>query len=315
MKNINELKKFYENELVADIKALEEERKKIAKKVVFYNIIFSISLFISFFIFAVLFVFAFLLFIGIIFLWVFLCFKTTKGYKSNFKSMVIERIIKFIDENLNYSPAQCIPQSLYMSSRLFLKTPDKYFGDDYVYGKIDKTQLEFSELHTQYVTRDSKGRTTSHTIFKGVFFVSNFNKNFKGITMVLPDTAQKMFGNVFGNIFQSWNKFRGELIKMDDPEFEKLFVVYGSDQIEARYILSTSLMRRILDYKNKIKKNIYLSFIDNKLFFAISYYKNLFEPKLFKTLLDFNLIKEYYEDLELTISIVEELNLNTRLWG
>ena len=102
---------------------------------------------------------------------------------------------------------------------------------------------------------------------------------------------------------------------MDDPEFEKQFVVYGSDQVEARYILSTSLMRRILDYKNKTKKSIYISFIDDKLFFAISYFKNLFEPKLFMTLLNFNLIKEYYEDLELTISIVEELNLNIRIWG
>ncbi len=315
MKDINELKKFYESDLIKDIKTLEEERKKIARKVIFYNIIFFIALILSLILFELLLYITFFLLIGIIFLWIYLYNKTTKDYKSNFKNIVIERIIKFIDNNLNYSSAQCIPESLYLSSKLFLTTPDKYIGDDYVYGEIDKTQLEFSEIHTQYETRDSKGNTTWHTIFKGIFFVSNFNKKFKGITLVLPDTAQKMFGNLMGNIFQSWNKLRGELIKMDDPEFEKQFVVYGSDQIEARYILSTSLMKRILDYKNRTKKSVFLSFIDNKLFFAISYYKNLFEPKLFMTLLNFNLIKEYYEDLELTIRIVEELNLNTRIWG
>ena len=44
---------------------------------------------------------------------------------------------------------------------------------------------------------------------------------------------------------------RGELIKMEDVAFERGVVVYGDDQIEARYILSTSLMERILAYKKK----------------------------------------------------------------
>ena len=108
---------------------------------------------------------------------------------------------------------------------------------------------------------------------------------------------------------------RGELVKMDDPEFEKLFVVYSKDQIEARYILSTSLMKRIIDFKKKTKKDIYLSFINNKIFVAISYYKNLFEPRIFSTLINFDLIKEYYEDMVIAIGIVEELNLNTRIWA
>ena len=47
----------------------------------------------------------------------------------------------------------------------------------------------------------------------------------------------------------------GELVKLEDPEFEKSFVVYSGNQTEARYILSTSLMRRILDYKVNCKKN------------------------------------------------------------
>ena len=34
-----------------------------------------------------------------------------------------------------------------------------------------------------------------------------------------------------------------QLIKLEDPEFEKLFAVYGDDQIEARYILTPALMQ------------------------------------------------------------------------
>ena len=39
---------------------------------------------------------------------------------------------------------------------------------------------------------------------------------------------------------------RQKLIKMDNPEFEKEFVVYSDNPIKARYILTHSLMQRIL---------------------------------------------------------------------
>ncbi|MFT5169968.1 MAG: hypothetical protein ACI8Q2_000583, partial [Candidatus Omnitrophota bacterium] len=42
---------------------------------------------------------------------------------------------------------------------------------------------------------------------------------------------------------------------------------------------------------------------------------NLFEPRIFKTLLDFKPIEEYFEDLSFAIGIVEDLNLNTRIWS
>jgi len=74
-------------------------------------------------------------------------------------------------------------------------------------------------------------------------------------------------------------------------------------------------MKRITDFRKKTEKQIYLSFVSNKIFVAIPYHEDLFEPKIFKTLLDFSIIQEYYQDLMLAIEIVEELDLNTRIWG
>ena len=72
--------------------------------------------------------------------------------------------------------------------------------------------------------------------------MADFNKNFNGHTVVLPDTAEKILGK-FGQSLQSMSS-RGELVKLEDPEFEKEFCVYGDDQVEARYILSPALMKR-----------------------------------------------------------------------
>ncbi|MFC1808660.1 DUF3137 domain-containing protein [Candidatus Omnitrophota bacterium] len=322
MRTIQELKNFYDTVLISDITALEGERKKVARKVIIsWSVLAALVIVVVGIVLSsgtandpgiILVPVVIAVVIGAGLHWLF-----TRDYTSEFKFLIIQKIVNFLDEGLNYSATECIQEGLYMLSQLFPHRVDRYRGDDLVVGKLGATEMKFSELHSEYktTTTDSKGHTRTHwhTIFKGLFFVGDFNKDFKGRTLVLPDTAEKLFGNL-GSLFQSWNKTRGELIKLEDPEFEKMFAVYGNDQIEARYILSTSLMKRIVDFKKKSRRNIYLSFIASKVFVAVSYHKNLFEPKIFTTLLDFKPIQEYFEDLQLAIGIVEDLNLNTRIW-
>lgn len=91
-------------------------------------------------------------------------------------------------------------------------------------------------------------------------------------------------------------------------------MVYSDDQVEARYVLSTSLMRRITEFKEKHPNSIFLSFVNSCLHVAISYQRNLFEPRFFKKITDFSVAKAYFEDFQLALSIVDELNLNNRIW-
>ncbi len=142
--------------------------------------------------------------------------------------------------------------------------------------------------------------------------MADFNKNFIGHTLVLPDTAEKMLGKLGQNL-QAFSS-RGELIKLEDPEFEKEFCVYADDQVEARYILSPALMQRIVEFKRKWNTKVYLSFRDSKVYIAIKMDKNLFETRLFKSIVDYNFIEENIRFLILLTGIVDDLNLNTRIW-
>jgi hypothetical protein len=132
---------------------------------------------------------------------------------------------------------------------------------------------------------------------------------------VLPDTAQNTFGDLIGQWLQSNNAMRGELVKMDDPEFEREFVVYSSDQIEARYILTHALMKKLLNYKKRTKQDIFVSFTNKNIHLAIAYNKDLFEPSVFSSLLNYKIAMEYVQTLHLATGIVEELKLNTKLWS
>jgi len=208
-----------------------------------------------------------------------------------------------------------ITQSLFERSEIYTSSVDRMSGNDYVHGDIDGIKIKFSDLHAQKRNRNSKGKDNWSTIFQGLFIVAEFNKNFHGKTIVLPDSAQSSFGDLVGNWLQSKNFSRPELVKMDDPKFEKNFVVYSTDQIEARYILSHSLMEKLLLFKNKSEHPVAISFVRNHIHLAIEYNKDLFEPSIFHSLLKYKIAMEYVQTLHLAIGIVEELKLNQKLWS
>lgn len=232
--------------------------------------------------------------------------------KATFKQQVIGKTVTFLDGELTYDHARFIPQAVYHKSKLYLSNISRYNGDDLVSGTVGKTAIRFSELHTQQVRKSGKN-TQVVTIFKGLFFVADFNKNFVGETFVLPDTAESAFGSL-GTFFQKMNMSRPQLVKLEDIEFEKAFAVYGTDQIEARYILSPSLMQRIMEFRKKTKSEISLSFIQSQVYIGIPISKDLFEAPVFSSMINYPMMAEYYSYLALCIGIVEDLDLNTRIW-
>jgi hypothetical protein len=319
MKTADELRGFYENELRDDLREIEGLRSAARNRTLLAILGgiaagLSAALFPSIGLWAIAPVAAFVILTIVLGV---KAWKRHKHFRGEFKRRVIGSIIRFLDPTFTYQPDRSIPESRYEGSGIFKRGVDRYRGDDLVSGTIGKTAFVFSELHTEHKTRhtDSKGntRTEWHTIFKGLFFCADFNKHFKGTTYVLPDTAERLFG-FLGSTLQSWKRSHGELVKLEDPEFEKAFVVYGSDQIEARYILSPSLMERIVEFKKKAGRKIHLSFVRSWVNLAIEFDKDLFEASIFGATLGYEKIQEYYRDLQLAFGIVEDLNLNTRIW-
>lgn len=247
----------------------------------------------------------------------FYSFFKVKPIKATFKNEVVANIVKYIDESLEYNPSGYIARGHFSRSLLFRNKIDRYKGDDFVKGKIGKTDIEFSEIHAEYktTTRTKNGgtQTTWHTLFKGFFIMADFHKNFEYKTLIVPNNMPSFMGFV-GRKLKKWSAPIGKIVKLEDVEFSNYFVVYSEDQVEARYLISTAMMQRILNYRKKWDKSIHISLIDSKLYMAISTNKNFFEPTTFKSLLGIENYQEMLEYMNLIIDLVEDLNLNTRIW-
>lgn len=311
MKSVSSLTDFYYKDLFPALQKLENERKNLKHRVIFITI--TITALLSMLGYTLKSYYDFILFLYITLIALLYKFMI-KDYTVEFKTNIIKPLIHAIDEKLLYSYADYIPEYLFERSKLF-ETPDKISGNDFVKGSIDGINIQFSDIHAQKKNENSRGKDTWSTMFQGLFIIADFNKHFNAQTVVLPDSAQKRFGDLIGHWLQSNNASREELVKMDNPDFEKEFVVYSSNQIEARYILSHSLMKKLLDFKHKSKHDIHISFIDRQIYIAIEYDRDLFEPSLFHSLLDYKVAMDYVKTLHLALGVVEELKLNQKLWS
>ncbi len=242
--------------------------------------------------------------------------KKKKAYRHQYKTSVVAEIIKLIDPSWEYNYQSCINSVDYHQSELFRKDCDRYMGDDLVIGNIDKTDFQFSELQTQYktYTTDSQGHQQEKwvTIFNGLFIHADFNKLIAGKTFVQPDKAEKLFGKL-GQMFQKIST-KGELIKLENPEFEKMFVVHGSNQIESRYILTPTMMEAMVAIQKKYDRPISYSFKGSRVYCAMSFTKGLFEPRMMRSGVKISDVEEVHDLFKIIAIIIKEMNLNTRIW-
>ncbi len=314
----DEFKEFYNSELMPEIKLVEKDRKMRSRKstiAIIGAIFFWITLWLLLFpnwresanagktiLILLVAVNGFLLTVGLLLACIW------RQFNAQFKCRFIQKILYFINPTLEYYPKQHIDKYAFGQSGLFLNRHNRFKGDDLITGIIGQTAMECSELDVSYSDDDS-----TEIIFKGLFMIADFNKEFHGQTVVLPDKAERIFGR-FGKKLQAMNPQRSQLIQLEDSEFEKEFVVYGSDQVEARYILTPALMKRILDLREKRKTQIHLSFYKSNVYIAVSLDRKLFEPKDGNQV-DYTAACEYFQDMQSALSIIDELNLNTRIWS
>ncbi|MBL7725891.1 MAG: DUF3137 domain-containing protein [Chitinophagaceae bacterium] len=235
---------------------------------------------------------------------------TKKSFSEKFKETIVRKIIHFIDPSLTYSPHLSISKADYLNSGLFVEQPDRYSGDDYIEGTHEKTFFCFSELHTERKVSSGK---SSHweTIFRGLFFIADFNKNFSGRTYVWSERNPQI--NFLTKLFSSfaWNL---EKVRLESVEFEKRFIVYSSDQVEARYILTPSFMERIVRLQQLMGEGTSLSFVDTNIHVAVPIKDELFEPAIFSAN-DYNRLGDFYNTINIVFDIIDELKLNQRLWN
>lgn len=310
MKTIEQLRDFFSTELRQEILAVESKRKRIVYKVValfLVGIVITVGLVYSMLQADMSIGWLFFVILVIPFLIMMIYFEliNNRDFYNDFKTRVIERIVKFVDPSFTYISHKHIKPVQLVDSRMFAHLPKKYKGDDYVVGTIaGDLKVEFSEVHARHkAATEGKNAEWSNT-FKGLFFVAEVPNAFKGQTFVLPagEGVEVLYSSPKNPMPTP------QSVEVGDQNFRNLFHVYSTAPEEAKALLeSGDLQQRLVDFRSHRANPVRFSFINNHINVGIWHEKDLFEPKIYKSLLDFSIIEEYYDDLYQAISVMEQI--------
>ena len=131
-------------------------------------------------------------------------------------------------------------------------------------------------------------------------------KNFSGNTCIYEKaaTAKKL-------IFKSKNGM--EPVHLEDIKFSELYNVFSTDQIEARYLLTTAFIERFLNIKTAFKADyIRAEFLNNKLILVIGVSKDLFAMGNVSKKTTGKTFVELFEELYSVLELIDTLKLNQK---
>jgi hypothetical protein len=296
MIRLADFKTFYDTTLIRELEFIEKERKSLVVKIVtaiaLATLVFPT---LAFYLIVVkksdpTELLYFLPFIPMIAFAIYMAlepFIKSAIFYRHFKWKVINSIIQFINPSLNYDKRMFVPKHEYAHSSFFDDVSHvNFWGDDHVSGIFEKVKIEFSELKTKYQTKHGKEAYQ----FRGIFFVGKFPAKFN-VNIVISNKKQVGFVPT----------------ETDNRHFDDMFFikVLSGEPAEIKEFLAMDLLANIVEFYQQIHKDLYISFIDNKMYVGISHDKDLFEPQLWTTNTNFDFIYMHFNDLYFPISIIE----------
>lgn len=228
-------------------------------------------------------------------------------YTDDMRATIYPRIFSFFGDHYTYNRDCPWSVASLEESDLF-----PYFEretlEDHVRGAYKDVPIEMVEAHLTKETGTNKNKRTV-TVFDGVLFLLKPRKAFSGKIVVRRDggTIANTVRGFFKDRFQAL-----ETVHLEDPVFEKQFQVYATDQVEARRVLTTSFMQRLLDLASVLGSGkVDCSFFSDRLLIRVETRHDFFAPSSPHEPVDFRKdFRTIVEEMRAVFAIIDTLKLD-----
>lgn len=287
---------------------LEQARKKALNKVLLcYSITVIIGISIMLSIRSLGIGFGFII-IGI-FIDHFITRKDIQNFNTLYKQNIVVMSMEKICTDVKFDMQKGIDRQVIASTNM-MNMGDIFSSNDYVTGKYKNINFEMSDVEIQEESTDSEGHTTYYTIFKGQWYIFDFNKTFKAnIQVCASNFHNARRGSLFAKKEERFKK-----VELEDIEFNKDFKVYAQNELDAFYVLTPGTMTKIKEVKSKIKGRLLFCFIDDRLHVALHNNKDFFEASIFKKVNVEKAIEKTNEEISAITNFVDILSLDNDLF-
>lgn len=231
---------------------------------------------------------------------------SSRDYVKNYKDKIIQLTFGFILKDMVYLKNNKLSEGDYENSMLFQGNYNRYEGEDYVSGIFKSAPLQMSELAV--IKRVSNGKRKYNVIiFKGLMAMIDIPHSFSKETCVTPESLDRLISNPISRLFsKNKNIDHHDEVRLESDDFEKLFHVSSSDQIESRRILTPHIQETLTKLAKTNGLKFAFSIRPGKIYVAFPSQKNFFEPPFFTSCVE---TKSTREIVSLFLFIDELLNV------
>jgi Protein of unknown function (DUF3137) len=171
---------------------------------------------------------------------------------------------------LEYS-VDCEPGKTFERAKQFEMVPgyDDSAFQDLWWGVVSGRPFTLHEAKLTEQQGSGKSRRTV-TVFEGTILAIGFNRRFSSTTLIEADGERRKF--LFGSEKDRVTIGGIDLQRVDmvNPEFEKRFTVWSTDQTEARYLVHPAYVERMLAVESAFSgENIRALFAEGELLIAL----------------------------------------------
>ena len=309
MNDLIDFRRFYNQTIQPELLRLEELRKKI-ELVIFIS--FGVILLAVIAIVYFHSVIATLLLLAVCVALFGFAYKEWEVYRRDFKPKIVSLVLDFIDNDVNfaipmtYNAEASISPEVFDNSKIFPHFDEDFIGEDYISGDSGELYFEMSELTVHEM---SPVRNRLDKVFNGVFLHALYTRPIQeqgGEILILPKETKQYATRTIKLFARNGAK----QINLRFPPFDERFIVFANKYANIKNILNEDMQRAIFNYSELESKELYMTFIENDIYIAVSQEKDILEPSLWRSNANFKLIKTFYTDIITLLGILRDIDAN-----
>lgn len=231
-----------------------------------------------------------------------------RRFTLTFKPQIMQLVLDFIDDQpnigaLTYDPEGGFSKEEFLESGIFVTPGHIYQTEDAIAGKVGEMPFEMCEMN---VRENSRVRNRTDYVFKGIFGRATFTEETEGRVLVWPREHRQYLSRAI----RQFNRQGGRNVDHEvmNYDFRDAFLTYALEDTHVIGILSEPMQDAIVAYREETGKDIYLSFINEQIYVAITEPKDILEPFIFKSNVSFELVRSFFEDINLLLSIIQDFD-------
>lgn len=211
----------------------------------------------------------------------YLLYVTLKREMTVENEKLIKEIVIYIshDTNASYEPNKRIKEDNIKEMELFDLNNLKYNGKNAILVNYKGNNMSFADMEVYYIkeklveetTYDNQGnkivkqkiKKFKKHIFDGCYISATLNKRIAEHIYMIPNNISDLLLN---GAIRDYITYSGDEVKLENLDLSKKYKVYSDDEIQARYVLSMSLMERINKIDNELAGKKYIVFKEGRRF-------------------------------------------------